>query len=402
MSTGQSFLGGAAWLAAAGIVSKILGAAFRIPLARLIGSEGMGLFGMAYPLYTMILALSTAGIPVAISKLVAEKMALNESEGATAVFKVANRFLFISGTFFAVLTAVLAWIFVVGGVIRDPRALWPLLAIAPAVLLVAINSVSRGYFQGFQDMRPTAVSQVVEQLLRATTALALGYLLLPYGLEFATAGATFGAVTGSIGAGVVLWSYRRRPSSRSLSLAPWPQAWQQILKQILGLAIPVTMSSLMMPIMQNMDVLLVPVRLEAAGYTVKEATALFGQLSEMAATLINLPIILTGALGVSLVPAVSAARSPLQLKKYIGAAMRFTILLQLPAAAGLYLLAEPIMSLLYASPEAGPALSASAAICLFLGLHQTTAGILQGLGRTGLPVRSLAIGAVVKVALTYI
>jgi stage V sporulation protein B len=213
MSTGQSFLGGAAWLAAAGIVSKILGAAFRIPLARLIGSEGMGLFGMAYPLYTMILALSTAGIPVAISKLVAEKMALNESEGATAVFKVANRFLFISGTFFAVLTAVLAWIFVVGGVIRDPRALWPLLAIAPAVLLVAINSVSRGYFQGFQDMRPTAVSQVVEQLLRATTALALGYLLLPYGLEFATAGATFGAVTGSIGAGVVLWSYRRRPSS---------------------------------------------------------------------------------------------------------------------------------------------------------------------------------------------
>ncbi|HHT70306.1 MAG: polysaccharide biosynthesis protein [bacterium] len=405
MSRGQSFLGGAALLAAAGILSKVLGAAFRIPLARLIGPEGMGLYGMAYPLYAMILALSTAGIPVAISKLVAEKLAENKPEQAGAVFRVASRSLVISGLLFTVLTVVMARVFVVAGLLRDPRAFWPLIATAPAVLLVALNSALRGYFQGFQDMRPTAVSQVVEQLLRAVTALGLGYLLLPYGLEFAAAGAAFGAVTGAAAAGVMLWWYKRTSFSSVLAAIPWPHDWPQVLKRILALAIPVTLSSLVMPIMQNLDVLLVPVRLEAAGYTVAEATSLFGELTQMAFTLVNLPVIVTGALAVSLVPAVSAVQATpnrSQLKKYIGAALRLTVLLELPAVAGLYLLAEPVMDLLYDLPAAGPTLAALSASCLFLGLNQTSAGILQGLGRTDLPVWSLAAGAVVKVVLTYI
>ena len=365
----------------------------------------MGLFGMAYPLYTMILVLSTAGIPVAISKLVAEQLAENRPQQAGAIFKVANRALVVSGLFFSTLTVRLAYMFTAVGILRDPRALLPFLATSPAVLLVAINSAGRGYFQGFQDMRPTAVSQIVEQFFRAATAVILGYLLLPYGLEFAAAGAALGAVSGAIGAGVVLWWYRRSSAHGLVTAAPWPEDWRRILKRILGLAVPVTLASLVMPIMQNLDVLVVPYRLEAAGYTVAESTALFGQLTQMAFTLVNLPVILTGALAVSLVPAISAAQTRqnrFQLDKYIHTSLRFTILLELPAAVGLYLLAEPIMGLLYGSPEAGPALAALSASCLFLGLNQTTAGILQGLGRTDLPVRSLVAGAAVKVVLTYI
>ena len=405
MHSGQSFLGGAALLVAAGILSKVLGAIYRIPLARLIGPEGMGLYGMAYPLYSVILALSTAGIPVAISQLVAEKLAEDKPKQAGAVFKVASRTLLLSGLFFSVLTVILARVSLDGRLLRDSRAFWPLVATAPAVLLVSLNSALRGYFQGFQDMRPTAASQVIEQLLRAVTALVLGYLLLPRGLEFAAAGAAFGAVTGAAAAWVVLRWYWRTSSVGTLAVVPWPYNWQQVLGQILALAIPVTLSSLVMPIMQSLDVLLVPVRLEAAGYTVSEATSLFGQLTQMALTLINLPVIITGSLAVSLVPAVSAAqaaRNHPRLQKYIEAALRLTVLLEFPAVAGLYLLAGPIMSLLYDVPEAGPILAALAASCLFLGLHQTTASILQGLGRSDLPVWSLMVGAAAKVVLTYV
>jgi stage V sporulation protein B len=405
MSTGQSFLGGAALLVIAGILSKVLGAIYRIPLARLIGPEGMGLFGMAYPLYAMILALSTAGIPVAISKLVAQRLAEDKPGQAGSIFRVAYRALLISGIFFGGLTVVLSRFFVGGGLLRDARALWPLLATAPAVVVVSVNSALRGYFQGFQDMRPTAVSQVVEQFVRAATALVLGYLLLARGLEFAAAGAAFGAVTGGIGAWIVLWWYMRSSSAGTLAKAPWPSDWRPLLTQILVLAVPVSLSSLVMPIMQSLDVLLVPARLEVAGYTVKEATSLFGQLTQMAITLVNLPVIVTGSLAVSLVPAVSAAQAEEnrhRLQRYIGTAVRLTILLELPAVAGLYLLASPIMGLLYDLPEAGPVLAALAASCLFLGLHQTTAAMLQGLGRSDLPVWSLLAGAAVKVVLTYV
>jgi stage V sporulation protein B len=157
--------------------------------------------------------------------------------------------------------------------------------------------------------------------------------------------------------------------------------------------------------MQNLDVIIVPRRLEAAGYGVREATALFGQLSQMAATLINLPTIITVALSVSLVPAISAAVAggdKAVLRARMETALRLTVLLELPAFVGLFVLARPVMALLYDLPAAGTALASLSASCLFLGLHQTTSGILQGLGRTDIPVRSLLVGAAVKVFLTYV
>lgn len=399
----QSFLGGAAILAAAGIVSKVFGAVYRIPLARLIGPEGMGLYGMAYPLYTMILALSTAGIPVAISKLVAEKLACGRPDEARQVFAVSLRALFVSGLGFSLLLFALAGLLVRLGLLRDARAYWPLVAIAPAIFLVAVISALRGYFQGRQDMVPTAVSQVLEQLLRAGTALALGYLLLRRGIEFAAAGAAFGAVTGGLGALAVLaWYIRREPPLKAARVAPAER--RAVLRTVFALAVPVSLASLVMPIIQNLDVIIVPRRLEAAGYTIREATALFGQLSQMAATLINLPTIITVALGVSLVPAISAAAASgdrLGLRARMQTALRLTVLIELPAFVGLLVLAGPIMDLLYDLPAAGVALAPLSASCLFLGLHQTTSGILQGLGRTDIPVRSLAAGAAVKVVVTY-
>ncbi|NLP18266.1 MAG: polysaccharide biosynthesis protein [Firmicutes bacterium] len=404
----QSFMTGAFVLSAAGIITKIFGALYRIPLTWLIGDEGMGLYGMSYPLYNMLLVLSTAGIPVAISKLVSEKVTKGNYRDAQRVFGLSFLMLATSGLFFSLLLFFGARPLLNKGFLRDPRAYYGIVCIAPAVFLVSVMSAFRGFFQGLQTMVPTALSQIVEQLARAATALSLAYYLFGRGIEFAAAGAAFGAVVGALAGLLLLLVFYSR---RHLYFTG-PRLYRgerstpgEIVASIVKLAIPVSLASLVMPLVQNIDVAIVPARLGVAGYSVKEATALFGQLSQMAATLINLPTIITVAIGVSLVPAISAASAlgdEALVRSRVAAAVRMTIIVELPAFVGLYILAEEIMALLYGHPQAGVALSGLAASVLFLGLHQTTSGVLQGLGRTDIPVKSLLVGAVCKVILTYI
>ncbi|KKM10910.1 hypothetical protein SY88_11080 [Clostridiales bacterium PH28_bin88] len=406
----QHFLRGAMVLTLAGLTSKVIGALYRIPLARLMGGEGMGLYQMAYPVYTMLLALSTAGIPVAISILVAEHEARGDAAGARRVFRVALGMLAVTGALSSFLLFRGAF-FLAQEVLHEPRSFYPVVALSPAVFLVAVMSAFRGYFQGQQVMAPTAVSQVVEQVVRVSAVLAGAFLLLPYGEEFAAAGATFGAVAGSA-AGLVLllflyareqWGLRggnRQRARRRVHTEPTGK----LMWRIAVIALPLSLGGLVMPVMQMIDAAMVPIRLQAAGFSPDKALDLFGQLTGFAGTLINLPTIITVSLAVSLVPAVAEARAGQDLEAMhhcIGEALRMTFMLVLPAAAGLWLLAAPISLLLYDLPEVGIPLRVLAPGVLLVGLYQTTSGALQGLGKTYLPVRHLLAGAMVKVLMNY-
>ena len=406
--TGQNFLKGAFILSLAGITVKLMGALYRIPLARMIGGEGMGLYQMAYPVYTMILALSTAGIPVAISILVAEKNAKGDYQGGKRVFWVSLVLLAIIGIIFSVLLYLNSY-WLANNILHNERAFYAIMAISPAIFIIAITSAFRGYFQGNQRMFPTALSQVFEQLIRVTTVLILAYFLLPHGIEFAAAGATFGAVTGSIGAALVLIlfyiiyrrKYRVTQPYNSLKKEPITS----IMLRIGFIAIPLSLGGLVMPVMQLIDAIIVPLRLQVAGYSMSRATELFGQFSGMASTLINLPTIVTIALAVSLVPAISgalASKNIRQARARIGVALWITCLLCAPAAAGLWLLATPIAVLLYDIPEVGASIAVLAPAALLIGLYQITSGALQGTGKTYLPVKNLLIGIMIKAALNYI
>lgn len=404
--TGERFLQGAIILSVAGMVSKLLGALYRIPLARILGGEGMGLYQMAYPIYTSILALSTAGIPVAISILVAEKLANGDYRGAKRVFTVSLALLSLTGLIFAYLVFSGAS-FLAHIVLQEPRALYPIAAIAPAIFFTAVVSAFRGYFQGYQVMVPTAVSQVVEQLARVTTVLTGAIVLLPYGIELAAGAATFGAVTGGAAALVVLAVFflrmPQRRGGKGFRVFQEESTWS-LVSRIIKIALPLSVGGLVMPMMQVVDALIVPIRLQAAGMTASRATELFGQLTGMAGSLINLPTIITISLAVSLVPAVSEAvakrRRPQAISR-IAASLRITILLCLPAAAGLAVLAKPISVLLYDVAEVGIPLAYLAPGILFLGLYQTTSGALQGLSKTFIPVTNLLIGLVLKSFLNY-
>lgn len=405
---GQKFLEGAFILSIAGLVVKLMGALYRIPLARLIGGEGMGLYQMAYPVYTMILALSTAGIPVAISILVAEKNARGDHQGGKRVFWVSLILLSIIGAAFSVLLYLNSF-WLASNILYDERAFFAIVAISPAIFITAITSAFRGYFQGNQAMVPTALSQVFEQLVRVITVLGLAYYLLPYGIEFAAAGATFGAVTGSVAAVLVLIILYFMQKGKGIRKTSYSlinkESILSLMVRIALIAVPLSIGGLVMPVMQLIDATIVPLRLQVAGYSIARATELFGQFSGMANTLINLPTIITISLAVSLVPAISEAianKNILQIKKRIGVAIWITCLICIPAATGLWILATPIAILLYDIAEVGDSIAVLAPVTLLLGLYQTTSGALQGTGKTYLPVKNLLIGIILKGLLNYI
>ncbi|MGF7184177.1 stage V sporulation protein B [Desulfitispora alkaliphila] len=404
----NSFLKGAAILAGAGLVTKLIGALYRIPFARMVGEEGMGLYQMAYPIYSMILAFSAAGIPVAISILVSERRAAGDFVGAQKVLLVALVIMLGLGLS-SCLGLFLAAEYLAINVLHDIRAYYSLMVIAPALLFTALMAAFRGFFQGMQQMAPTAASQIVEQVFRVGTVLVAGGVLMKYGVEYAAAGATFGAVVGSffglllLMAIYFLWKIKsikvpkgRFGKSKVSSL--------NLTSRIITLAVPISLGGLVMPIMQTIDAAMVPLRLQEAGMDVNRATALFGQFSGMAATLINLPTIVTLSLAASLVPAISHSVSKGQqhvLVSKIREAIRFTVTICLPAAVGLYFLATPIGLLLYDIAEVGVSIRVLAPAALFLGLHQVTSGAIQGMGKTYVPVVNLAVGACVKAFCNY-
>lgn len=405
----KSFFRGALILSLAGIISKVLGAVYRIPFARLVGDEGVGLYQMAYPFYTMILAISTAGIPLAISKLVAERNYQRDFIGISRVFRISMALLLVTGAL-ASLSLYLGADYIAVTILKEPRAALSLKAIAPAILFTSVMSTLRGYFQGFQTMTPTAISQVFEQLVRVTTVFFAAFYLLPFGVEYAAAGATFGAASGGL-AGLILlsiiyfWHKAKNKENKLPQLGQKMESKRDLIKQIVYLAIPISIGGLVLPLMQTMDTFIVPLRLQAAGFSPGVATGLYGQLSGMAGAIINLPFIITTALAASLVPAVAdslASGRRAAVRGQFSSAMLLALIIVLPACVGLYMLAEPICQLLYNEPAAGIPLAWLAPTVLAVGIYQTSTGALQGLGKPLIPVISLIYGAVIKGVLTFI
>lgn len=397
-------------MALAGIVVKVIGSLNWIFVSRVLGGEGIGLYQMAFPIYLLALSISSAGIPVAISIITAEKLAVKDIFGAKRVFRISLTLLAITGLLFSLLTYFGAGLLVEYKFIRDPRAYYSVAALAPAIFFVTILSSYRGYLQGWQRMTPTAVSQIAEQIFRVVTMIVFATLLMPRGLEFAAGGASLGAFAGSVaGLAVLIYYYWRLEAEIKQQTGPLAcpvsvEPVGSIIKRIFKLALPVSATSIMLPLVANLDLLIVPARLEAAGYSVAQATELFGYLTGMAVPLINLATILTASLATSLVPAIAEAQARgdrLTVFQRTAAAMRIANLITLPAFMLIFLLDAPISQMIYNAPNAGPAIGVMSTAIVLLGLHQVTTGVLQGLGHTAIPVINMGLAAVVKVLLNW-
>lgn len=412
-NSGEKFLKGTFILTVASFVVKVIGSLNWIFVSRILGGEGIGLYQMAFPIYFFAMTVSQAGVPVAISIITAERVALNDIFGARRVFKISLALMLATAIIFSTLTYLSAQWLIDWQLVRDERAYMSIVALAPTVFFVTFLAASRGYLQGWQRMTPTAVSQIVEQIFRVITMIVLADLLLPWGLDYAAAGASLGALAGAI-TGLIVLIYFHIKLNQDIAknygenLLPTPQSAHEstisIIKRIFKLSLPVSAASIMLPVVSNLDLLIVPQRLEVAGYSVRQATELFGYLNGMAVPLINLATILTASLAVSIVPAISEARAlkdTARIFRQTAAAVRISNFVCFPAFVIIFFLATPISSLIYNAPGAGDAVMISAVSIILLGLHQVSTGVLQGLGHTTIPMVNMILAAVAKVVLNW-
>ncbi|MHB1127987.1 MAG: stage V sporulation protein B [Bacillota bacterium] len=399
----QSVLIGALILVVASLLNRMLGFGYQILVIRLLGPEGVGLYQMVFPIYSLILVITTAGIPVAVSKMVAEQAALQNWKAVYRIFYLALIFITVTG-----LIATLTVWYIVPTLVRvafsDARVYWTLVVMVPAIFIVAICSVFRSFFQGLQQMVPTALGQVFETMIRVVVGIYFATRLAPYGLEYAAAGLAIGMVAGELaGLALILVYYiygrpQLLPSGERLTGAA------PLLRGMFNLAVPVTMTRIVTTLTLSIQALLVPQRLVQAGHSLRQATELYGQFTGIALTLLHLPTILTMSLATTLIPAISEAavnNNKRLLQQRCSDALRLTILMGLPATVLFTLLPTELSAMIFNSPEAGIPLKVLAWGSVFLFLQQTTSGILLGLGRVSIGLFNSLIGSLINITGIY-
>lgn len=380
-----------------GIFAKLLGFFFRIPLIYMIGEEGIGLYQLTYPLYSFLLGIS-AGLPIALSKMIAERLAQGRQGEVGRILKIA---MIILGVFGGLASAVL--ILFSNRIITlfhwNEKVKFSLLGIALAPFFTCILSAYKGYFQGIQLMMAPAISQIVEQLVRILAGVGLAYMLLPGGIAAAAGGASFGAALGSaIGLLWMLYCFKkvRIPVEDYDRRIPGGSLAAEILK----LAIPISLGQAIGSVMALIDSIMVPGLLRNAGYSEQLATQLYGQLTGKAFVLVNIPLTLSIALAQTIVPAISEsfAIGGSRLSHNVRMAYKLAMIIALPCAGGLAALAKPILILIFGGEGEGWQLLQILAIAsIFIIIAQTSTSILNGVGRVIAPVGIILIGGLVKI-----
>ena len=458
----QSLLTGAGVLAIATILVKLIGAVFKIPINNLLGTEGYGYFTGAYAVYTPLYAISMAGLPVAVSKLVSQNMELGRIKDAKAIFKVAQKMFFLVGV--AGMLVLMAIAIPYSNFNEAPMNYVSIFAVAPCVLFCCMMSSFRGYYEGLNNMTPTGVSQVIEAVVKLLFGLSATYVFMKatlshyeknavdgamklFGVEvsdeaealaaiypYAAAVAILGVTLGSAFGLVYLYiRYKRKGfgfTREELVNSPEAKSNKDILKALLAISIPVAAASLVTNISNLIDDITIRSRLVTAlsdGFdTVKgmylDTLTIDQTLDENISTYLygmhgsvinikNLIPSLTLVLGISAIPVLSkawTAKNKKDIKVCIESALRVAMLVAMPAGIGIAVLAEPILNLLYGSgnehfaPAAAFMMTVYGLAVPLFALASPLTNMLQAVGKTKVPIVTMAIGAVIKVTLNFI
>lgn len=408
---GAGLIKGTMVLVVAGVISKIFGAIFRIPLTNLIGAEGQSYYSMSYNIYSWLLVLATAGFPVAISKMVSERIAVGDFKNAHKSYKVSRKLMFAIG----IVSFILCLFFArnIADFVKNPEAKYSIMALSPALLFAPLVSAYRGYFQGQQNMFPTGVSEICEQMFRVVVGLSLSFLLIGYGSEYASAGATFGASAGLMVTFILLTIIYNTDRKKKTELINnqniKEESSKKILKELIDIAIPITIGASIMPLMFNIDAAIVMRRLQATGWSLSMSKKLYGLIGGYCDPLTGLPGVFIDAIAISLIPAVTAAltlNKHDEINKNIETGIKTMMVVAYPCAIGLIVLANPILHMLYgAHPDEADMATLTLQILslgiITLSIMRVFSSALQGIGKMILPVINLGIGLVVKVTCSY-
>ena len=406
----QSFLHGAALLAAATAIVKVIGALYKIPLGNIIGDAGFGYFNTAYDIYSVLLMISTAGLPVAMSRMIAESASLGNYGQIRRTYQTAQYIFLGLGAAGTILMTCFSR--QLAGFMNSPNSWAAIAALGPAAILMCQTSAFRGFFQGQGNMRPTSFSEVLEALCKLVVGLGLAYLIMATRKDTALAagGAILGVTTGSLVATIFMYrAYRIARREQPLTGGP-VFSYGSTAKKLLAIAIPITVGSAGLQIITLIDAKVVMSQLIGpAGFTQAEADSLKG-IYNFAQTIFNLPCAFIPPITISVLPAITGQ---LTLRNFRAArnleesAARVTGLVTMPCAIGLAVMAQPVMALLRGYEgatlvTAGNLLAVLGLCVVFNSVVLLTNAIMQAHGYVYLPVMNMFLGGIIKVIVNYI
>ncbi|MBR5152664.1 MAG: polysaccharide biosynthesis protein [Clostridia bacterium] len=453
----NSFIHGALILGIANLVVKVIGAVFKVPLINLIGDDGMGYFNVAYQIYTFMFIVATAGFPIAISKMVAESLARGRERETKRIFRTALCFLAVVG----LLGTLVLYLFpdVLENLVAVPGASLGITAISPAVFFVAMASVYRGYFQGRQNMYPTAASEVIEALAK----LLVGYFLASFFMKmsisdslsvpidwasgqaqssyirtiFASAGAISGVTVGTLLSFLlmtIIYLCYKRKKAPIVAQQDSIRSRKVILKELILIAVPITIGASVSSLTTLIDMATITRRLvvrpevlsnyafmfeEGTAFAQKvaeegwtglelyrqQAATLYGMYTGKALTMFNLPLTLVVALGMSVVPAISSAlarQEHTSARSITESAIRIAVLFAAPCALGMSVLSKEVLYVLFSDTNAASVLAILAIAIIPVAIVSVTNSILQAYGKVFYPVINMMIGGLSKILFNFL
>ncbi len=418
---GQTFVLGAMILLVSNILVKIIGAFFRLPLTNIIGVEGMAYFNAAYAIYVVFYNISTAGIPVAVSRMVAQSSERKNIPEAKKIFTVALKMFIVIGVVGTAVMMALSKVFANNA--EMPGSVYAMLAIAPTIFFICVSSAYRGYFQGLSDMVPTAVSQVIESLGKLGIGLiaALYFMRLSFPLEkvaaYVISGVTIGVALSCVY--VMIINAKRKRDVELLQSENLPvRDSKSIIKELVITAIPITLASSIMGLTNIVDTFVLAKQVMTTGVTESAATSFYGTYSSMVIPLFNMTPTFIYPFAISAIPAISSSLAVNNKTKAfvnIESAFRNCSIIAIPCAIGLATMSRRIVDMLFKNEIidtgkgtvstldlAAPALSLVACAIFFLGIIAITNSILQTFRKERLTIISTVSGIVVKLVSTYV
>lgn len=426
-SNSKNYLVQGSILAVASIIAKIIGMIYRFPLTNTLGNEGNSYYSTANEVYNIVLMISSFSLPLAVSKLVSERIHKGEFKNAHRVFLCAMRFALIAGGALALLTYVFAGV-ITKYVLSIELAVYALRVLAPAIFVFAIVGVFRGFFQGYSNMTPTAVSQVIEQIVNAIFTVVCANIMYSYGVSLAqengnellgpawgAAGGTFGTVVSiTVAMLFMMFVYTVQKSTLKRQIrrdvTTHLESERAIYRTMILTIIPIVLSTLIYNISNVADQGVFNKVLLSQGYTEKQYTSIWGIYSGQFRVLMNVPLSLASCLAPSVVPSLTAAMARGDrgdARRKIRTSVRFTMIITIPCAVGMAALAKPILTMLYPSLETGRPLAvgimqAGALLIILYAFSTLTTGILQGLGKLQTPLINNAAALVIHFILLYV
>lgn len=395
----NSFIKGALILAICGVIGKFIGALYRIPLTGIIGAEGLGLYQLVFPLYSLLLTLSSSAFPTAIAKMLSQQYASGNNGRAASIFTLCLKTISIFSLICFVFIVVFAK--TIATAQGNENASICYYGIAPAIIFVAFLASFRGYFQAKENMTPLAVSGLIEQVTKLMFGLVLAKLFLPKGVQYGALGALIGvSISEFVASLYVLVRYLLEPKQRLKK-----NYHKGEIKNIFAVTLPITLGSLILPLSQFIDSMLIVNLLKMAGYSATSATRMFGIETGIVGAIVNMPVVFSLSLSSAVLPVISrqCETDRLKVNKTINKALLLVFCMSIFFALAIFIFAPTIISILFGRSLNGNDFDlsckllrlASISVC-YLSVAQITTGILNGMGKHKLPVISLLVGGVIK------